>query len=55
MAGVQVGKRIIGADAPVTVGWENIGKVEGGPIKRFVFTWFVSVRPATSCAVGAGR
>ncbi|MBA4050458.1 MAG: sterol desaturase, partial [Erythrobacter sp.] len=43
MAGVQVGKRIIGADAPVTVGWENIGKVEGGPIKRFVFTWFQPV------------
>lgn len=40
MAGVQVGKRIIGADAPVTVGWENIPRVEGGPIKRFVFTWF---------------
>ncbi len=34
MAGVQVGKRIIGADAPVTVGWENIGKVEGGPFKQ---------------------
>ena len=40
MAGVQVGKRIIGADAPVTVGWENIGKVEGGPVKQFVFTYF---------------
>lgn len=40
MAGVQVGKRIIGADAPVTVGWENIGRVEGGPIKQFVFTYF---------------
>lgn len=40
MAGVQVGNRIIGADAPVTVGWENIGRVEGGPVKQFVFTYF---------------
>lgn len=40
MAGVRVGNRIIGADSPVTVGWENIGRVEGGPIKQFVFTWF---------------
>jgi len=40
MPGVQVGNRIIGADAPVTVGWENIGRVEGGPIKQFVFTYF---------------
>ena len=40
MAGVQVGNRIIGADSPVTVGWENIGQVEGGPVKQFVFTYF---------------
>jgi len=40
MNGVRVGKRIIGEQAPVTIGWENIPKVEGGPIKRFVFTWF---------------
>ncbi len=40
MNGTRVGNRIIGADAPVTVGWENIPKVEGGPVKRFVFTWF---------------
>jgi len=40
VAGVQVGKRIIGADAPVIIGWENVGKVEGGPVKRFIFTWF---------------
>ena len=40
MAGVQVGKRIIGADAPVIVGWENIGRVQGGPVKQFVFTYF---------------
>ena len=40
MDGVRVGKRIIGAQAPVIVGWENIPRVEGGPVKRFVFTWF---------------
>lgn len=40
MAGVQVGKRIIGADLPVTVGWDNIGRVEGGPFKRAFFTYF---------------
>ena len=40
MDGVRVGKRIIGAQAPVIVGWENIPRVEGGPLKRFVFTWF---------------
>ncbi|WP_321326036.1 sterol desaturase family protein [uncultured Parasphingorhabdus sp.] len=40
MNGVRVGKRIIGADAPVTVGWENIGRVEGGPAKQIFFTYF---------------
>ncbi|MGK6321731.1 sterol desaturase family protein [Sphingomonas sp. DT-51] len=40
MDGVRVGKRIIGTQAPVTVGWENIPKVEGGPARRFFFTWF---------------
>ncbi|AUW57418.1 sterol desaturase [Sphingobium sp. SCG-1] len=40
MGGVRVGKRVIGAQAPVTVGWENIPKVEGGPFKQFVFTVF---------------
>ncbi|PZU57757.1 MAG: sterol desaturase [Sphingobium sp.] len=40
MNGVRVGKRVIGADAPVTVGWENVPRVEGGPVKQFVFTWF---------------
>jgi len=40
MAGVQVGKRIIGADSPVTVGWENIGRVQGGPVRQFIFTYF---------------
>lgn len=40
MAGILVGKRLIGAQAPVTVGWENIPRVEGGPVKQFVFTWF---------------
>lgn len=50
MDGVRVGKRIIGADAPVTVGWENIPKVQGGPLKRFVFTWF---QPAALLALVA--
>jgi hypothetical protein len=40
MDGVLVRGRLIGAQAPVTVGWENIGTVQGGPVKRFVFTWF---------------
>jgi sterol desaturase/sphingolipid hydroxylase (fatty acid hydroxylase superfamily) len=40
MEAVRVGNRLIGAQAPVTVGWENIPRVEGGPVKRFVFTWF---------------
>ncbi len=40
MAGVQVGNRIIGADSPVTVGWENIGRVQGGPFKQAFFTYF---------------
>jgi sterol desaturase/sphingolipid hydroxylase (fatty acid hydroxylase superfamily) len=40
MDGVRVGNRVIGTQAPVTVGWENIPKVEGGPVKRFIFTWF---------------
>jgi hypothetical protein len=43
MAGVKVGKRVIGSDAPVIVGWENIGRVEGGPIKQFFFTYFQPV------------
>ena len=40
MAGTLVGKRVIGAQSPVTVGWENIPGVEGGPVKRFIFRWF---------------
>ncbi|MFC0203964.1 sterol desaturase family protein [Novosphingobium soli] len=40
MNGVRVGKRMIGTQAPVTVGWENIPRVEGGPVKQFIFTWF---------------
>lgn len=43
MAGTRVGNRIIGADAPVTVGWENIPKVEGGPAKLAFFTYFQPV------------
>jgi sterol desaturase/sphingolipid hydroxylase (fatty acid hydroxylase superfamily) len=40
MDGVRVGDRVIGTQAPVIVGWDNIPKVEGGPVKRFFFTWF---------------
>jgi sterol desaturase/sphingolipid hydroxylase (fatty acid hydroxylase superfamily) len=40
MDGVVVGKRVIGAESPVTIGWENIPKVEGGPVKRAFFTYF---------------
>jgi sterol desaturase/sphingolipid hydroxylase (fatty acid hydroxylase superfamily) len=40
MTGTRVGNRVIGADSPVTVGWENIPRVQGGPVKQFVFTWF---------------
>jgi sterol desaturase/sphingolipid hydroxylase (fatty acid hydroxylase superfamily) len=40
MDGIRVGKRVIGTQAPVTVGWENIPRVEGGPVKRLFFTWF---------------
>jgi len=48
MNGVRVGNRIIGADAPVTIGWENIPRVEGGPFKRAFFTWF---QPASLLAL----
>ena len=40
MQGVRVGNRLIGTQSPVTVGWENIPRVEGGPLKRMFFTWF---------------
>ena len=40
MDGTRVGNRMIGTQAPVIVGWENVPKVEGGPVKRFIFTWF---------------
>ncbi len=50
MNGVRVGNRIIGADAPVTIGWENIPKVEGGTFKRLFFTWF---QPVTLLALMA--
>ena len=43
MDGVLVGKRVIGAQSPVTVGWENVPKVQGGPFKRFFFSWFQPV------------
>ena len=37
---IRVGNRVVGTQSPVTVGWENIPRVEGGPVKQFVFTWF---------------
>ena len=40
MDGIRVGNRVVGTQSPVTVGWENIPRVEGGPLKQFVFTWF---------------
>ena len=40
MQGIQVGNRVVGTQAPVTIGWENIPRVEGGPVKTFIFTWF---------------
>lgn len=40
MDGIQVGKRVVGTQSPVTIGWDNIPRVEGGPVKQFVFTWF---------------
>lgn len=43
MAGVRVGNRMIGAEAPVTVGWENVPRVEGNRFKVLFFTWFQPV------------
>lgn len=43
MSGVRVGNRVIGADRPVTVGWENIPRVEGSPLKTAFFTYFQPV------------
>jgi sterol desaturase/sphingolipid hydroxylase (fatty acid hydroxylase superfamily) len=40
MEGIRVGDRVLGTQAPVTIGWENIPRVEGGPVKVFVFTYF---------------
>jgi sterol desaturase/sphingolipid hydroxylase (fatty acid hydroxylase superfamily) len=40
MDGIRVGNRVIGAQSPVTVGWENIPRVQGGAVKQFIFTWF---------------
>ncbi|RIV81652.1 fatty acid hydroxylase family protein [Aurantiacibacter xanthus] len=48
MAGVRVGNRIIGTEAPVTVGWENVPKVQGGPWKVAFFTYF---QPASLLAL----
>ncbi len=43
MEGVRVGNRVVGTQSPVTIGWENIPRVEGGPFKQFFFTWFQPV------------
>lgn len=43
MDGIRVGNRIIGTQSPVTIGWKNIPKVEGGPFKRLFFGWFQPV------------
>lgn len=40
MDGVRVGNRLIGTQSPITVGWENIPRVEGSPARRLFFTWF---------------
>lgn len=40
MDGIRVGNRLIGTQAPVTIGWDNVPRVEAGPIKQLVFTWF---------------
>jgi sterol desaturase/sphingolipid hydroxylase (fatty acid hydroxylase superfamily) len=40
MAGVVVGNRVIGGESPVTVGWENVPRVEGSPAKRAFFSYF---------------
>ncbi len=42
-AGVQVGKRVIGAEAPVIIGWENIPKPQGGPWVQLFLAWFQPV------------
>ncbi len=43
MEGVRVGKRLIGTQAPVIIGWDDVPRVEGGPVKQFIFTWFQPV------------
>ena len=43
MDGIRVGKRVFGTEGPVTIGWENIPKVQGGLFKRAFFTWFQPV------------
>ncbi|WP_347302647.1 sterol desaturase family protein [Croceibacterium sp. TMG7-5b_MA50] len=50
MAGTVVGKRVIGAQAPVTIGWDNLPKVEGSLPKRLFFSWF---QPAVLLALVA--
>lgn len=43
MDGIRVGKRVVGTQSPVTIGWENVPRVEGGPFKRAFFAWFQPV------------
>ena len=43
MNGTRVGNRVIGAQSPVTIGWDNLPKVQGGRLKRFFFSWFQPV------------
>lgn len=43
MDGIRVGNRLIGTQAPVTIGWDNVPKVAGGPFKRAFFAWFQPV------------
>jgi sterol desaturase/sphingolipid hydroxylase (fatty acid hydroxylase superfamily) len=43
MTGIRVGNRVIGATAPVTIGWENVPRVEGSTFKVLFFTWFQPV------------
>ncbi|WEK46686.1 MAG: sterol desaturase family protein [Candidatus Andeanibacterium colombiense] len=40
MDGIRVGKRVVGTQAPVIIGWENIARVEGGRFKVAFFTYF---------------
>lgn len=43
MEGIRVGNRVFGTQSPVTIGWENIPRVEGGRFKQLFFTYFQPV------------